>query len=95
MTLGLQWIVDKITFPSPPSSYSLTSHPELFFVPHKNKPATHPGVRYQVNVNSPLDRYRACFMRFGKGRRCCWSMRTATAVTLATCGKRCRASQNL
>lgn len=57
MTLGLQWIVDKITFPSPPSSYSLTSHPELFFVPSRNKSSTHPGVPcmlYAVRQGAPV-----------------------------------------
>eukprot|EP00930_Biecheleria_cincta_P051092 TRINITY_DN3625_c0_g1_i1.p1 TRINITY_DN3625_c0_g1~~TRINITY_DN3625_c0_g1_i1.p1 ORF type:complete len:879 (-),score=131.45 TRINITY_DN3625_c0_g1_i1:463-3099(-) len=57
MTLGLQWIVDKITFPSPPSSYSLTSHPELFFVqPAKGKPS-HPGVpcmMYPIKQGAPV-----------------------------------------
>eukprot|EP00440_Ansanella_granifera_P029504 gb/GFBE01032045.1/.p1 GENE.gb/GFBE01032045.1/~~gb/GFBE01032045.1/.p1 ORF type:complete len:898 (+),score=127.44 gb/GFBE01032045.1/:1-2694(+) len=57
MTLGLQWIVDKITFPSPPSSYSLTSHPELFFVqPPKSRPS-HPGVPcmlYAVRQGAPV-----------------------------------------
>ncbi|CAE7252898.1 aho-3 [Symbiodinium sp. KB8] len=56
MTLGLQWIVDKITFPSPQSSYSLTSHPELFFVP-RGKSSTHPGVPcmlYAVRQGAPV-----------------------------------------
>eukprot|EP00927_Polykrikos_kofoidii_P028688 TRINITY_DN24987_c0_g1_i2.p1 TRINITY_DN24987_c0_g1~~TRINITY_DN24987_c0_g1_i2.p1 ORF type:complete len:914 (+),score=137.16 TRINITY_DN24987_c0_g1_i2:311-3052(+) len=44
MVLGLQWIVDKITFPSPPSSYSLTSHPELFFVRSPQCSPSQPGV---------------------------------------------------
>eukprot|EP00930_Biecheleria_cincta_P051093 TRINITY_DN3625_c0_g2_i1.p1 TRINITY_DN3625_c0_g2~~TRINITY_DN3625_c0_g2_i1.p1 ORF type:complete len:887 (-),score=135.70 TRINITY_DN3625_c0_g2_i1:116-2776(-) len=57
MTLGLQWIVDKITFPSPPSSYSLTSHPELFFVqPPKSRPS-YPGVPcmvYPIKQGAPV-----------------------------------------
>eukprot|EP00928_Gymnodinium_smaydae_P021681 TRINITY_DN18489_c0_g1_i1.p1 TRINITY_DN18489_c0_g1~~TRINITY_DN18489_c0_g1_i1.p1 ORF type:complete len:950 (-),score=192.25 TRINITY_DN18489_c0_g1_i1:63-2912(-) len=30
----VRWIVNKITFPAPSTSYSLASHPELFFVPY-------------------------------------------------------------
>ncbi|CAK9021929.1 unnamed protein product [Durusdinium trenchii] len=57
MTLGLQWIVDRITFPSPPSSYSLTSHPELFFLPTRGKPSNHPGVPcmlYAIRQGAPV-----------------------------------------
>eukprot|EP00931_Biecheleriopsis_adriatica_P031786 TRINITY_DN18599_c0_g1_i1.p1 TRINITY_DN18599_c0_g1~~TRINITY_DN18599_c0_g1_i1.p1 ORF type:complete len:887 (-),score=138.77 TRINITY_DN18599_c0_g1_i1:163-2823(-) len=57
MTLGLQWIVDKITFPSPPSSYSLTSHPELFFIPNQKSRTVHPGVPcmlYAVRGGAPV-----------------------------------------
>lgn len=57
MTIGLQWIVDKITFPSPPSSYSLTSHPELFFVQNQTKQESHPGVPcmlYAIKQGAPV-----------------------------------------
>lgn len=54
----VQWIVDKIAFPSPPSSYSLTSHPELFFIdsPKKGK-STSPGVPcmlYAIPQGAPV-----------------------------------------
>eukprot|EP00929_Paragymnodinium_shiwhaense_P029913 TRINITY_DN17054_c0_g1_i1.p1 TRINITY_DN17054_c0_g1~~TRINITY_DN17054_c0_g1_i1.p1 ORF type:complete len:867 (+),score=180.32 TRINITY_DN17054_c0_g1_i1:174-2774(+) len=57
MVLGLQWLVDKITFPSPPSSYSLTSHPELFFVKTPSSDLLHPGVPcmlYAIPQGAPV-----------------------------------------
>jgi len=57
MGLGLQWIVDRITFPSPPSSYSLTSHPELFFARGPKTRASQPGVPcmlYAVTQGAPV-----------------------------------------
>ncbi|CAE8711315.1 unnamed protein product [Polarella glacialis] len=57
MPLGLQWIVDKITFPSPPASYSLTSHPELFFIPGPKSRPAHPGVPcmlYAIRQGAPV-----------------------------------------
>lgn len=57
MGLGLQWIVDKITFPSPPSSYSLTSHPELFFVKNPKSRSSYPGVPcmlYAIPQGAPV-----------------------------------------
>lgn len=54
----LSWVVDKIAFPSPPASYSLTSHPELFFVKSSRKrPASYPGVPcmlYAIPQGAPL-----------------------------------------
>mmetsp|Transcript_14447 Transcript_14447/g.37019 ORF Transcript_14447/g.37019 Transcript_14447/m.37019 type:complete len:924 (-) Transcript_14447:239-3010(-) len=57
MGFGLQWIVDKITFPSPPSSYSLTSHPELFFVKSPKSRPSYPGVPcmlYTIPQGAPV-----------------------------------------
>lgn len=57
MPFGLQWIVDKITFPSPPSSYSLTSHPELFFVKSPKSRPSYPGVPcmlYAIPQGAPV-----------------------------------------
>jgi len=57
MGFGLQWIVDKITFPSPPSSYSLTSHPELFFVRSPRSRPSYPGVPcmlYAIPQGAPV-----------------------------------------
>mmetsp|Transcript_97062 Transcript_97062/g.274315 ORF Transcript_97062/g.274315 Transcript_97062/m.274315 type:complete len:907 (-) Transcript_97062:282-3002(-) len=57
MGFGVQWIVDKITFPSPPPSYSLTSHPELFFVKGAKDRPTHPGVPcmlYAIPQGAPV-----------------------------------------
>eukprot|EP00397_Hematodinium_sp_SG-2012_P003418 GEMP01003426.1.p1 GENE.GEMP01003426.1~~GEMP01003426.1.p1 ORF type:complete len:807 (+),score=148.58 GEMP01003426.1:245-2665(+) len=48
----LQSIVDMITFPSPPSSYSLVSHRELFFVQNGNAPV--PCMLYSLRSGSPL-----------------------------------------
>lgn len=57
MRCGLQWVVDKITFPSPPSSYSLTSHPELFFVKSPRSRPGYPGVPcmlYSIPQGAPV-----------------------------------------
>ncbi|CAK0910869.1 unnamed protein product [Prorocentrum cordatum] len=57
MGFGLQWIINKITFPSPPSSYSLTSHPELFFVKGPTTRPGHPGVPcmlYAIPQGAPV-----------------------------------------
>lgn len=58
MGFGIQWIVDKIAFPSPPSSYSLTSHPELFFIKNPKKgQAANPGVpcmMYAIPQGAPV-----------------------------------------
>lgn len=57
MGIGLQWLIDKITFPSPPSSYSLTSHPELFFVRNPRSHPSHPGVPcmlYAIPQGAPV-----------------------------------------
>lgn len=57
MGFGLQWLVDKITFPAPPSSYSLTSHPELFFVRSPRSRPSYPGVPcmlYSIPQGAPI-----------------------------------------
>merc|ERR1719199_266282 len=54
--MGLQRIVDIITFPSPPSSYSLASHPEFFFVKkpgEKDSPGV-PCMLYAVPRGAPV-----------------------------------------
>jgi len=57
MGWGIQWIVDKITFPSPPSSYSLTSHPDLFFIKNPSAKAAGPGIpcmMYAIPQGAPV-----------------------------------------
>lgn len=57
MTFGLQYLVDRIAFPSPASSYSLTSHPELFFIQSSKQKPGHPGVpcmMYAVPQGAPV-----------------------------------------
>jgi len=57
MVYGIQWIVNQITFPSPPSSYSLTSHPELFFIKNPKSRPGYPGVPcmlYAIPQGAPV-----------------------------------------
>eukprot|EP00928_Gymnodinium_smaydae_P017590 TRINITY_DN16727_c0_g2_i2.p1 TRINITY_DN16727_c0_g2~~TRINITY_DN16727_c0_g2_i2.p1 ORF type:complete len:976 (-),score=171.63 TRINITY_DN16727_c0_g2_i2:120-3047(-) len=57
MGFGLRRIQDSLTFPAPRSSYSLVSHPELFFIPKPNAPPSCPGVPcmlYAVPQGAPV-----------------------------------------
>eukprot|EP00927_Polykrikos_kofoidii_P041324 TRINITY_DN35234_c0_g2_i1.p1 TRINITY_DN35234_c0_g2~~TRINITY_DN35234_c0_g2_i1.p1 ORF type:complete len:921 (+),score=144.03 TRINITY_DN35234_c0_g2_i1:86-2848(+) len=55
MVTCIQRLVDKLTFPSAPSSYSLTSHPELCFATGPR--STYPGVPcmlYAIRQGAPV-----------------------------------------